>query len=391
MKPLNYLFVLFSLITSVGAYAEDYVECRIERTSFRQFCTINETPIEEQFTVPRFVAVTSGIELDLLPVIETAKIVLNDLNGNGELPLALSSLAPVLKADIEYTYSLDCQRSSLWTDRIFLAVKDPLVNDSLALQQVWFGLNSYTIDLDRHKSDYFSPWTVETVGSNLNVLSKYGLKNTTADPRRPAKQRIPRSCRMDVKSLYLSFRDLQMTFDLNALHVQSSTTIAVMTRAAVLHATLVDGQRGSICSVYKLGDRLKTIEFAFDWDDLSYDAQDLLVDGVNDAVALGAIDPASISNGDVWAYFKSGFQSLGDSLCTSTPSWLYDVSTDPFVHNGTVVNYQGYHNAMEYFRAKQNIYQLLRAGFAVSTIAQKVIDDYDQQEWLTNSTILEQL
>lgn len=369
----------------------DYVQCMREKPNFRQFCYVDETKSEEKVTVPRYASVNNE-SLDIMPVYSTSKINILDLNGTNDRTLTFTSLSPYVKADINWVQSKECLKSDLWFDRVYLAIEDITTNEFKHIKNVSVGLNSYNENLEVFQVDGFSPWTVTSPdSSNVDIATQVFLHNADHSDDRPlAFQRIPTYCKMDVGSLRIGFDALQMSRDLDYLEVQADTTISLKTRSSVLHANYVDGQRGAICSVYNLGKSLKDIEFAWEWDDLSFDSQDLISDGVQEAVNLGTIPGSSIPNGnDYFNYFKSdAFQNNAENQCDSIPPSNYVVSTDPFMEGNVITHQQGYNNAIVHGKAHTNLVELIKAAWAINNIAVAEVDGYVQREWLTSPIVI---
>lgn len=392
MKFFLSLCALFTLLSAyVHAETVDYVECKREKSTFRQFCYVNESKTTKTMTVGRYAEV-NGESLDLLPVYESGKITLLSLNGGDDHILTLTSLAPQIKADIDWVHSRECQVSDLWYDRIWLSVSDLSSLDVRNLEQINVGYSSFNINLSDVKVDGFSPWTVAS-NSNTDVFisSSVYLDNLDHTDDRPlAYQRIPTYCKMNVEALRIGFDPLDMNGDLENLASQADTTISLKTRASVVHANLIDGQRGAVCSVYNLGQSLFTLEFAWTWDDLSYESQTLISDGVKEAVNLGAIPASSIPNGnDYFDYFKGeSFQADTSALCAGTSPIDYTVSIDPFMENGEIQHQQGYNNAVIYGHASTNLVEIIKAAWAINNVAVVEIEGYIQKEWLTSPIVL---
>jgi len=378
---LSFLVVL----TSINSFGEDYIECKREPASFRQFCTIDESVTSNNLVISAEAA--TGLDIDVLPVLESAQLSLNDLNSAGMMRLDLPGLNPAASADIYFDYRTECLESDLWHDNIHLAVKD---NSGVSqnLSKVRFGNNSYNVGLIA--STTFKPWSIEKVDSEIKISSQLHLNNSDDDSAIPiAKQRIPHYCQMNVTNFELTYQELPLSYDIGNLYVQASTTIALMTRASVLHTHMIDSQAGSICNVYDLGNRLKDIELVWDFDDLSPFSQDAIEAGMSKAADVGAI---VVSGGDYWSYFKGEFQTIGkNASCGSIYGGVYEVDTAPFMRGGTVINHQGYNNAIQHAEAKDNLYQLMAGAWAVSNAAKAAISDYAQEEWLTSSVIIDQL
>lgn len=393
MKPFRLLSSVALATMSISTFAEtvDYVQCMREKTDFRQFCYVDETKTLQKLTVPRHATVNAEV-LDILPVYQTAQINLLDLNGSNDKTLTFTSLAPYVKADIDWVQSKECLESDLWFDRVYLTVEDTSTNEYRHIRNVSVGLNSYDENLEVFNISGFSPWTVTSPnGSDVEIATQVFLHNADHSEERPlAYQRIPTYCGMNVSALRIGFDGLQMSRDLDYLEVQADTTIALKTRSKVLHANYVDGQRGAICSVYNLGNSLKDIEFAWEWDDLGYDSRDLISEGVQEAVNLGAISATDIPNGnDYFDYFKSAaFQDSASTQCASVPSSNYVVSTAPFMNGNTIIHQQGYNNAVVYGDAQTNLIEIIKAAWAINNVAIAEVEDYIQKEWLTSPIVL---
>jgi len=380
-------------VLSTYSYSEnvDYVKCKREKSSFRQFCYVDEIQKTKSISVARYAEV-NGESLDLLPIYEESKIEIQSLNGGDNNTLTLSSLAPHIKADINWVHSKECLVSELWFDSVYISVSDGSTGDTRNLKPVNIGLNSYDISLNEFHVNSFDPWLVTSDNNtSVQISSSVFVHNTDHSGDRPlAHQRIPTYCKMDVDSLRVGFDALGMSGDLETLKIQADTTISLKTRAAVVHANLVDGQRGAACSVYTLGNNLFNLEFAWSWDDLSYESKDLISDGVKKAVELGAISQTSIPNGnDYFDYFKGDdFQNSTEILCAGTSPMDYAVSTDPFVDNGEITSHQGYNNAIVYSLAAGNFVEIIKAAWSINNVAVAEIEDYVQKEWLTSPIII---
>ncbi|WP_396587711.1 hypothetical protein [Bermanella sp. R86510] len=387
-------FMLLTISQGVLSNTIDYIDCMREKAEFRQFCYIDESTINTELIVNRYSDIGSDI-LDLLPVYESASIELNRLNHEGKRRLSLISLAPYIKADIDWVKSQECLVSELWFDRVFLVVRDEIGGETRNIDNIRIGLNSYDVNLDIYNTENFSPWTISALqNGEVKISAESNIKNLDHSEDRPlAYQRIPTYCKLNVSNYRIGFDALQMYRDLDNLEIQSDSVISLKTRSSVLNASLIDGQRGAICSVYKLGERLKDIEFAWDWNDLTYESRELISDGIKEAINVGAISENDLpSVNDYFGYFVSDeFQNSAIQLCANINQESYAVDPDLFVDNGEIVNRQGYDNAVVYQKASENLIAILKAAWAINNVAVKEIEDYVQREWLTDPATINSL
>jgi hypothetical protein len=100
---LPYGASLLFLSTYSSAEAVDCIDCKRDKSSFSQFCYIDETKRIKTMSVAIFTKL-NGESLSLLQIYEEAKIKLQSLNGEGVNTLTLSSLASY----INWIHSKEC-------------------------------------------------------------------------------------------------------------------------------------------------------------------------------------------------------------------------------------------------------------------------------------------
>jgi hypothetical protein len=393
MKHINIItiFLLWpALAWSEVIPRQDYIRCKREKETTRQFCEVKNEPIHLKTILSHDVNSTN-VEIEILdPLAELQiELLMPDQSTN---KILLPSLAPQIKFDLLWTDVPECTRNRLWSeDRIYLEAND---SDEFLpfMERLRPGTSYHELNLSNLHSSTFAPWQINRIDNNIEISSTIRLKNNSQTPEVPLPpERIPVSCKMEIYNFYLGFDSQQMIVDVTNLETTASLIDQSLVKSYVLHGLYQGQQHGTLCSIFHLGSTLRTVEVLLEddlWDDLSRRAQKALASGVEKAVEQGVIDSSKIKikgeELDYWGYFKADdFQTRLTIACESTSSDDYIVSPEPFIGgDGEIINQVGHKNALDYARQKSNLYKVLQAAWAIKSVADFETNVSLELDWL---------
>ncbi len=309
--------------------------------------------------------------------------------------LYLEGLHPRFKMTVDWNKSTECMRNAIWQHQVYLyAVNYQPENAIKYLEKVVVDYFAYDKDITLVDDSEFQSWALNlsSVENELILSSKFSIRDYDHSPDQPlAWERIPKFCTMDVFDMYLGFDAIAMDDDLRTIQLLSDKTDLLLIKSYVLHGALISSQNGALCSVNNIAEALLEAEFLFEgeWDLLSFSSQNAIIAAIEKATDIGAVTQAEITNaGSEWDLFISApFQNRLSSDCTGSSIDDYIVSTAPFMSGSTITNQQGYKNAIDYLREKDNLEQLLSAAWAITVAGKYEYETSTELQWMIDPSI----
>jgi hypothetical protein len=383
-------FALVVFSGSVNA-ATDFIECKRVKSSFKQFCYVNENNNQTIAEINKTVDINQDTVLDYQSVIQNKEITIQTIDSEKPNTLILQGLSPRVKVDVQWENQSACRVSDLWGHRISLSAMNSQDSSIKTLRPIAFGPQFLDINLSLHEPDgiNLSQYTVN--GDKLLIetnISFQDLDHEQSQP--PAYQRIPLNCSLNGYSLEVGFDAPSISIDIKNLKTFSSTQTELLSSTTVLHANFVDSQSGAYCAPYNLAEKLLEVEdFVFGFSDLSFPSQSYISGAIKDAIDIGAIDGANIPAGFEWDFFLSNeYQETIQNRCVNIPQGIINVDIQQFINsNGDITNHQGYNNALAHKRAKENLLEIIKAAYAIIAVSKfELINNLDS-DWVESSVI----
>ena len=390
----------------------DLLHCHHENPGSRQFCVINQankvapTPghpvalTPEVFTVRTRISVRDqGISLE-----ETRQLLLNpqlslEVNVAGSVTTyPLIGLHPLLRMRINWDPSAECKRSSAWSHAVYLHSVDRSSDARLAAKtKVEVGNTDYEIDLHSTNSASHLAWDLVAVNDHeADLIAKFTIVDESYSSTAPwSVQRIPDYCKMNLTSAAIEFDVRGMRSDLSALSGYEVLSSEALRRCHVRNSGYLLGEDRAFCSIYDIWSVLSDYE-APELDQWSFSSQNAISKAVSSALdqkAISAFDiPRVQIDGedclDFWSYFRKDADAI-KNRCDPTNNHPVplQVSPDLFVLGG-----DGWANAKDYLREKNNVTRIVTAARAIIVAARsQIIDLLNQNGWIVATNPYESL
>lgn len=384
------IFFAPQILASTTIIDGDFIKCERGNSRFRQFCYVNEDKIQVTSKLAPFVEL-GGLRLEYFDIIKNRSVVLENTNDQNQT-IELKGLSPYLKGSYEWSTFSQCMRSSLWQEDIqieILTVGSPTPNPIFSFSP-GFGYFDENLSDHEHIGKRLIEYTMDDESINLNVgmiVNGRGLNNFTFSD-----ERMPRSCKMDLKNTYLGFSSTEISKDLTKIKSFVNTRKLIMNKSLLLHGFYLEQANGLRCIINTLSQAIRSLELneMESWEMLSFAAKQTIIEAMEQAYELGAINLNEIprSSNDYWEHFVSeDFQEILSNSCVDSQQDLF-VSVGPFLNDdGEIINAAGYKNAEDYLRERRNIHSLISAAWAFVEMGRLEVDTSTELDWILDTSI----
>ena len=388
---LNVKKLLYSVLIctqSFNLYAqEDIIECKREKPSTRQFCQIKENRYDLTITLPSEVEF-GNTAIDISSSVQRGEITVTDSISGRKERIILSSLRPIIEVSTNWIEDSECRRNSLWSHKIELVVEpsqDSFLPTGITVRP---GSFNHFIELGSLYTGSSLPISFSESGGDLNLeTSVLFFDQDYSDSVPLPYERIPSRCKLLVYQPTIQFDAKGIASDLIFLKRLIRTTSQLLAKSSVVHANIIDNQRGAICRSFKFSEKLKEAEVLNPNDsleDLSIESQNYLKSLLIEAKNIGSPQLASIAIDKLLPYLDKNAEQL-KSYCSNTED--YAVDKNDFIKDGKILNKQGFENAVLFELELANLDEMLSSTWAIAKASEHGANKDIDLSWINDANL----